>query len=155
KSRKLAYIGKGVMRAYHSSPNGSEYTKTIFLENEFIAPLAALTTGEGSPISLQALTDTELLVADYFELERLYRKHHCLEHMGRVIIQWEWVKKEVREIRLVTLSAEERYNLFLAEFPGLEHRIPWYYIASFLGITPVALSRIRGRKRTQHETEPG
>ena len=66
-----------------------------------------------------------------------------------MVIQWEWVRKEIREIRLVTLSAEERYELFLNEYPGLEHRIPWYYIASFLGITPVALSRIRRKKREE------
>ncbi|MCB1307710.1 MAG: Crp/Fnr family transcriptional regulator [Leptospiraceae bacterium] len=143
----LAFIGQGVMRAFHTSPEGNEYTKTIFQEGQFVAPLAALTTGDVSPISLQALTPMELLVADYSMLNRLYRRHHCLEHMGRSVIQWEWVKKEIREIRLVTLSAEERYDIFLKEHTGLEHRIPWYYIASHLGITPVALSRIRARKK--------
>ena len=57
---------------------------------------------------------------------------------------------EVEDLtNILTLSAEERYELFLNEYPGLEHRIPWYYIASFLGITPVALSRIRRKKREE------
>lgn len=144
---KLGFIEKGVIRAYHATEDGGEYTKTIFQEDHFVAPLASLTTGEPSPVGLQALTDVRIAVARYSDLERQNRRFHALEHFTRMVIQWEWVRKEIREIRLVTLSAEERYDLFLEEFQGLEHRIPWYCIASFLGITPVALSRIRGRKR--------
>ena len=147
KSNRLGFVCRGIMRAYHSSPEGSEYTKTIFEEGVFVAPLAALTTGGPSPISLQALEPLELLVADYTRVEELYRRHHPLAEMARRVIQMEWVKKEVREIRMVTLSAEERYDIFLEEHRGLEARIPWYHIASYLGITPVALSRIRARKR--------
>ena len=146
---KLGFICKGVMRAYHVSRDGQEYTKTIFQERDFVAPLAALTTRQPSPITLQALTPVELLLCDYQALEGLYRKHHCLEHFGRLTIQREWVKKEIREIQLVTLGASRRYELFLREHKGLEHRIPWYIIASYLGITPVALSRIRGRRKKQ------
>ena len=147
KSNRLGFVCRGIIRAYHSSPEGNEYTKTIFEEGVFVAPLAALTTGGPSPISLQALEPTELLVADYARIEELYTEHHALAEMARRVIQMEWVKKEIREIRMVTLSAEERYDIFLEEHKGLESRIPWYHIASYLGITPVALSRIRARKR--------
>ena len=149
KGTRLGLIEDGIVRAYHSTPDGGEYTKTIFQEGHFLAPLASLTTKEPSPVGIQALTVVRLRVITYSDFERLNREHHCLEHFTRMVIQWEWVRKEIREIRLVTLSAEERYELFLNEYPGLEHRIPWYYIASFLGITPVALSRIRRKKREE------
>ncbi|MNG38637.1 hypothetical protein D3C84_1264130 [compost metagenome] len=58
-----------------------------------------------------------------------------------------YVKKERREMQLLTLSAEDRYRSFLEEFGALEKKIPQYYIASYLGITPVALSRIRAKWR--------
>ena len=150
---QIGYIVQGVVRTYHALPDGSEYTKTIFQEGQFVAPLATLTTGEPSPIALQMLTAATLLVADSARIEQLYRKHHCLDHLGRLIVQQEWVAKEIREIRLVTLSAQERYELFLKEYPGLEQRIPWYYIASLLGITPVALSRIRARLKKASQSD--
>ena len=118
KSNRLGFVCDGVFRTYHSSLAGSEYTKTFFTENTFIAPLAALHTKKESPISLQALTGAKLLVCNYDELESLYSKHHLLENVARLAVEHE----------------------------GLEKRIPWYYIAAFLGITPVALSRIKAKK---------
>jgi CRP-like cAMP-binding protein len=152
KGTHLGYLITGLIRAYHLTADGNEYTKTIFMEGDFVAPLASLTTGTPSPVSLQALTPVELTTAQYVDIEKIYRKHHCLESMARKLIQHEWVKKEIREINLVTLSAEKRYDLFLEEYRGLEERIPWYHIASFLGITPVALSRIRKRKKDISES---
>ncbi|MCB1189197.1 MAG: Crp/Fnr family transcriptional regulator [Leptospiraceae bacterium] len=142
---KLGFICSGFMRAFHIADNGNEYTKTFFRVGDFVAPLGTLTNKKESPIALQTLTKVKLLSAKYDVIEQLLLKHHCLEHATRIMIQNEWVKKEIREIRLVTLSAEERYKIFLEEYKGLNEIIPWYYIASFLGITPVSLSRIRAK----------
>ena len=86
---RLGFVTEGVIRAFHSTDQGEEYTKTVFPEGHFVAPLAALTTGEASPVSLQALTPVKMLVADYRELQSLLHNHHCLEHFTRMVIQWK------------------------------------------------------------------
>jgi hypothetical protein len=76
----------------------------------------------------------------------LYNTFPALERFARKLAESYFVLKEKREIELVLLEAGERYLIFQKEFPGLENRIPQYHIASYLGITPTQLSRIRAKK---------
>lgn len=142
---EMGFVISGVIRAFYRTKDGDEYNKTFFTSGAMVAAFAGLVRDTESYINLQALEDTSLLVTDYSNFTALYDKHHSLERLGRKAIEAEWVKKEIRELRLVLCTAEERYAYFKEEHPGLEHRIAQYHIASFLGITPVALSRIRGR----------
>jgi hypothetical protein len=76
----------------------------------------------------------------------LYDKYPKIERLARILAEYFFVRKEKREIELVTLEAKERYAIFQKEHPKLEQRIPQYHIASYLGITPTQLSRIRSKK---------
>ena len=144
KSSDVAFITKGVMRAFYRTGDGVEYNKTFFIENSFAVPLAAVLQKTESHLNFQALEDCKILVADYYKIEDLFEKHRSVETLIRIILQHDWViKKEQRELRLVLNNAEERYIFFQQEYPGLENRIPQYHIASHLGITPIQLSRIR------------
>ena len=96
------------------------------------------------PLDL-ALMDSELLVIRFRDFEALFDRHACWERVGRKIAEGMFISKERRERELLMLSAEERYRLFLGRYKHLEKRIPQYQIAAYLGITPVALSRIRRR----------
>jgi CRP-like cAMP-binding protein len=77
----------------------------------------------------------------------LYDKFPDLERVGRRLAEFYFVDKEQREIEIVLLDAEKRYQIFLQQYPGLSQLIPQYHIASYLGVTPTQLSRIR-RKLT-------
>ncbi len=145
--REMGFVVSGIFRAFYRNENGIEYNKTFFLSNTFMSPFASLIFDTQNHINLQALADSEMLVADYKKLTRLYDQYTSLERFARKAIEIEWCKKEQRELRLVLNSAEERYDSFLEEHPGLENQIPQYHIASYLGITPVALSRIRAKRR--------
>ena len=143
---KVAFVCKGVLRAYYCNDKGFEYNKTFFIENSFPVSLAAVLQKTKSYLNFQVLEDCELLVANYYKLEELYNKHRCIETLVRKMLELEWViKKEQRELRLVLNNAEERYLYFQQEYPGLENRIPQYHIASHLGVTPIQLSRIRAK----------
>ncbi len=146
-AHRIGYLGSGTFRAFYLDEDGTEYNKTFFRENSFLAAFASLLTQSESYINIQALEDSVVLVAPYADILALYDRYHHFERIGRRTIEFEWVKKEMREIRLVLNSAEERYKHFQQEHPGLEQKIPQYHIASYLGITPVALSRIRARLR--------
>ncbi len=150
KTNKLAFVGKGVIRAFYRSQDGVEYNKTFFVDNSFAISYASVLQKTQSHLNFQALTDCELLVCNYYEFAGLFDKHHDIERLVRIITEMEWViKKEQREIRLVLNDAEERYKYFQKEYPGLENLIPQYHIASHLGITPIQLSRIRAKMATQ------
>ena len=134
-----------MFRAFLTTDNGTEYNKTFFGTGTFIVALTSLVSGQTNRIDIQALTPADLLVFDFQRFTRLYDQHRDLERIARRMVEFEWVKKEQREIALVLDDATTRYTAFHREHPDLENQIPQYHIASYLGITPIHLSRIRGR----------
>ncbi|QTH42550.1 Crp/Fnr family transcriptional regulator [Cohnella sp. LGH] len=122
---------------------GDEYNKSFCSAHDFIASYGSLLAGVPSRISIQALADSLLLTIRYSDFRSLYDRQLCWERLGRLLIERLYVKKELREREFLALSAEARYLKFLERYGHLETAIPQYHIASYLGITPVALSRIR------------
>ncbi len=143
---ELGFICEGTFRAFYRTEEGSEYNKTFFGKNDFIIALTSIVTSRVNLIYLQAMEDSIVLSFDYNLFSGLFDKYHSVERLVRKSIEIEWAKKETREIRLVLNNASERYKFFLEEHPGLEDKIPQYHIASYLGITPIQLSRIRAKK---------
>ena len=73
----------------------------------------------------------------------MYKKHHQLDTLGRKIAEFYFLEKEQKEIEMALLDADKRYLLMREKFPHIENEIPQYHIASYLGISPTQLSRIR------------
>ena len=142
----VCFVHEGLLRSYYLSAKGQEFNKHFFVEGSFAAPLASLVTHEPSPVSIDALEATTVLRTSYSNLLEIYEKYPALNEVGRVLVEYAWIGKERRETQLIMLNAAERYRAFLKEFPGLSQRIPQYQIASYLGITPVQLSRIRAER---------
>lgn len=140
-----AFLCEGVARAFYRDNEGVEYNKTFFVQGHFPSPLAALITQKENYINIQALTPCEVVVIDFYAFERLFEKHRCLETFLRKTIEYIWVEKELREIRMVMKDATANYLHFQNQYAGLENQIPQYHIASYLGITPIQLSRIRAK----------
>lgn len=143
---KLAFISKGVMRAFFRNNSGDEYNKTFFTPYSFVAAYSSLTTKQKNLINIQCLTDCTLLVADFDKITLLYEQNPKYEKLARILAEYKFAIKEKREIEIVTLEAKDRYEIFKSEHPGLENQISQYHIASYLGITPTQLSRIRAKK---------
>jgi CRP-like cAMP-binding protein len=142
-ARELGFLNKGVIRAYYLHSNGSEYNKHFFVPPCFIGGYASLITGRPNQIIQEALTDCEIFVADYAAFVQSYDEYPELGKVARRLAELFFVAKEQKEIEMATLDADKRYLIFQKEFPGLEQLIPQYQIASYLGITPTQLSRIR------------
>jgi CRP-like cAMP-binding protein len=146
---KLAFVYRGLFRYYYVNQKGSEFTKGFFPENNFIASYTAMVRHRPSYYTVEALEDSEILTFDYHQWKILYDHHPCWSKVLLAILEKGYSKKETRERELLIFTAEERYRSFLEEYPHLENRIKQHMIASYLGITPVALSRIRnGMKRS-------
>ena len=145
-STHIAFINSGVMRAFYRKENGEQYNKTLFTENSFVGAFSSLVTGQENQIDIDCLTDCNLLIAPYEGITQLYDQYPLIERLARILAEQFFVNKEKREIELVTLDATDRYVIFQREYPGLELIIPQYHIASYLGISPTQLSRIRAQK---------
>lgn len=145
-SSKLAFITKGVMRAFFRNKSGNEYNKTFFTPSSFVAAYSSITTQQKNLINIQCLTDCTLLVASFDKITSLYKDYPNIESLARILAEYKFAIKEKREIELVTLEAIERYEIFKKEHPNLENLINQYHIASYLGITPTQLSRIKAKK---------
>ncbi|WP_435353031.1 Crp/Fnr family transcriptional regulator [Emticicia sp. SJ17W-69] len=145
---KIGFLQSGIVRAFYRNDEGVEYNKHFFVPNSFVGGYASFITGKPNQIIQQALTNCHILVADYAKFSKLFDNHSDLERTARKLAEIFFVNKEGREIEIVLLDAETRYGIFQKQFPDLEQIIPQYHIASYLGITPTQLSRIR-RKLTK------
>jgi len=142
-AKQIGFLKKGIVRAFFLNQDGKEYTKQFFVGPSIIGAYSALLTKQANKIAQQALTDCEILVANFTDIEKLYIKFHDLERLGRKIAEFYFLEKEQKEIEMAILNADKRYLIMREQFPTIETIIPQYYIASYLGISPTQLSRIR------------
>ena len=141
--QKFAFVSSGLFRYFYCNEKGSEFTKGFFTENNFIVSYSAMAQQQPSYFTIEALEDSTLAVIDLRDWKELFNGHPCWTKLLLALLEKGYTKKEARERDLLLLNAEERYRGFLQEYPYLESRIKQHMIASYLGITPVALSRIR------------
>jgi CRP-like cAMP-binding protein len=144
-AQQLSLLLKGIGRSYYQNNEGVEYNKHFFVPIQLMGAYGSLLSGQPSQTSIQALTDCQLLVADFSSIVSLYENHPKIERLFRLLAEHLYAVKEKKEIEMAMMNAEERYFLFLKEFPELQNIIPQYQIASFLNITPTQLSRIRSK----------
>ncbi|PTT77240.1 MULTISPECIES: Crp/Fnr family transcriptional regulator [unclassified Chryseobacterium] len=142
-AKEIGFLESGILRAFYRNSKGVEYNKHFFVSPCFIGGYSSLITKTPNQINQQALTDCSLQVANYSDIEKLYDLYPEIERAGRILAELYFVQKEQREIEIVLLDADKRYEIFQKEYPHLEQFIPQYHIASYLGVTPTQLSRIR------------
>lgn len=144
-SNTIALLTEGNMRHFYTR-DGEEKTTYFYFENHFVAAYISCITGKPSQLSIQALTDCRLLTFSYPVLKELYNKSHTWERFGRLVAEYLAIGLEERMVKLLMLSPEERYReLLQSDKKKILERIPQHFIASYLGMTPVSLSRIRNR----------
>src|SRR5579859_851978 len=143
--RTLGFVVSGVIRLFFITPDGDEITRSFRTENSFVSSYSALLLGEPSRLFLQALEPTSLLVTPYSAYQALTTGHLIWQIVDRKFAQQLFIRQEQRECELLLDDAATRYKKFLVDYPGLEARVKQHHIASYLGITPVTLSRIRSQ----------
>jgi CRP-like cAMP-binding protein len=139
----IGFVISGILRLYYVDSDGNEAIKSFCAENSFVAAYSALLLGQPSRLFIQALEDTRLLMIDYSAYRSLSESQASWQQLNCKIAESLFIKKERRESALLLDDAKTRYLNFLEEYPGLNERLKQHYIASYLGMTPVTLSRIR------------
>jgi CRP-like cAMP-binding protein len=137
------FIVRGILRGFYRSYDGAEVNVAFYTENNVLPPHYFRTKKGLSNLNIQALSDVVVASFNTERFSALRYKHESLMKYGNIIVERELEYKTEREILLLTKNAEERYRSFREMYPGLETHISQYHVASYLGITPVSLSRIR------------
>lgn len=143
--RTVGFMVDGLMRFFFIDEAGNDFTKSFCARNEFVGVYGALLQNIPSHLYIQSLEDSLVLVADFGEFSGLLDSHIGWQIVGRKLVEALFIRKERRESELLLDNAATRYQKFLQEYPNLENRIKQYHIASYLGISPVSLSRIRAK----------
>lgn len=138
----LYLIQTGVLKAYYNDEDGKEYIKSFLFSGDTIASTQAL-TGNVCSFSLLCLKDTNLIKLPYHKVRQAAAKDLEIANTIIELLMSFSMKKEQREFELLCLSAEQRYKKLLKKSPNIAEYITQNDIARYLGITPVALSRIK------------
>ena len=142
---EIGFILDGDMRHYYTR-DGIEKTTYFYFEGHFVCSYLSCVTQTPSELSIEAMTNCTLLVFPYSRMKQLFEVSHKWERFGRLIAEYLAIGLEQRMVGLLMLSPEERYiQLLDGNKQKIIERIPQHYISSYLGITPVSLSRIRQR----------
>ncbi len=139
---KLYIIKNGILRSFFYK-DGEELTTYFNIEGTIATALRSYLKEVKALENLQALTEVEYYYIKKTDMNILYNKIPNWNKIGRVLMEKLYVKMEERSISLQYNNAKERYLKFLIDFPDLANRIPLHFIASYIGVTPETLSRIR------------
>jgi CRP-like cAMP-binding protein len=143
-SNEVFYLINGCIRLY-CEKNGEELSTYFFTENMFAGSYDSFLSRKPSKVAIETLEDCEVLVLTHESLESLYQVFPKMNEFTRMAIEQRFVLLHDLFISYLLNSPEERYLMLIKDRPELLQRIPQHQIASFLGITPVSLSRIRNR----------
>ena len=138
----LFFIHAGAVRVYHQTQE-QEFTLNFHFQNEFVTAFSSFVTQTPSRVNLQALDQVLVSRIHHQHLYNTYQKYHKAERIGRLFAETLYVQKTNREIDLLSLSAEQQYLNLLQKNPKLISQISVKHLASYLGIQPESLSRIR------------
>lgn len=141
-SDRIGFVQSGLLRSFFTI-NGKETTSFFQTADSIAVALASFLQMKPALENIQALESTELIVISRKDLLDLYNENWKWQQVGRIFIEQYYIKMEQRLIILQSQSAQDRYEYFLQEYPELIQSVPLYYIASFLGMSPETLSRIR------------
>lgn len=143
--RYTAFVEKGMLRTFTVDEKGNEPILQFSLEGWWIADLYSFLTEEPSIYNIEALENCELLLITKSSWDELLEKVSAFERYFRILIQNNLIATQKRLMSSLNETAEEKYKKLIENFPGCLQRVPQHMIASYLGITPETLSRIRSQ----------
>lgn len=141
--RYNAFVCQGFLRGYHVDDKGQEHIMTFSPENHWTGDRESLMNGTPSPCNIEALEDTYVLLINKENFEDLCRKIPAFKEMVNTILERSFIASQRRIHAAISFSAEEKYQHFLNSFPNIVNRVPQHMIASYLGLSPETLSRVR------------
>lgn len=139
---KILFLETGILRGY-TIVNGKDFTHHFFLKNWFATDFKSFLTKVKSSLFIETLTDVEYYEFHKKELLHLYKKHHQLESLGRIIAEKAFLLTVEKLTEIQTLDLKSRYKNLITKNKALFQKVPQKYIASYLGVSEQSLSRVK------------
>lgn len=144
-STKCYFVLAGCIRQYSCMEDGREITCNFFTEEQAVVMINSYKQKKPSEYFLSCVETSTLLVGGLDSEEGMYSKFPKLKEITRIILESNLGEAQDEHVRFISSSPEERYGMILKNRPGLINRVPQHQLASYLGITPESLSRIKKR----------
>lgn len=151
----LYFICEGLVKMYYITADGKEFVKSFISEGQISGSLSSLMDGRESTFSIVCLEPVKAEVVSYDVFQKLVEADPEMLRFGYRFFQTLALKKELREHSFLCLTPQDRYQQFMEDNAQLADRVTQADIARYLGITPVALSRIRGRLKSPQPRDQG
>lgn len=140
---EIFFIVRGLVRVVVTDEAAIDHSIHFAFENQFICDYASFIQQKPSVYSLQALEDTEVVVLPRKVVSWGYENLQEGNKLGRLIAEYYFIYQDNRIKNMIALSPKERYDSITDIFPDIHNRVPQHMIASYLGVTPVHLSRLK------------
>jgi len=141
--KHLAFVNTGCLRDYTVDHKGEEHVIQFAIRDWWISDLNSFLGGSNSTHNIDALDDSEVLLLEREARDNLLEAVPKMERFFRLLLESNYLATHRRINDSLAASAEERYLSFMKTYPALVEQVPQHHIASYLGITPQSLSRIR------------
>lgn len=145
--KTIALVEKGILRTYVVDGDGQEHITTFALEGWTLGDLSSFLTEQPSTQNIEALEDCELVLISRAAHDELLRTMPVYETYIRILVTEAYVALQKRTLNMISLSIEDRYKLFLEQYPDIAQRVPQHMIASFMGLSAETLSRARSKMK--------
>ena len=142
-ARYQFFILSGCLRSFYTDSNGVEHNIQFAVDDWWISDMASFLSQKPALLTVEALEDSEVMQIDSAGIEELYDRIPKLERFFRLLLQNAFIAQQQRILSMISKTAEERYSEFISKYPQFEQRIPQVHVASYLGITPEFLSKLR------------
>jgi CRP-like cAMP-binding protein len=139
----FCFVEKGLLRSFSVDAHANEHVVQFALEGWWISDMGSFLSGDNSIYNIEALEDAELLLLTKQAMDEMLNQISKMERYFRMLMQNNIVVLQRRILGTLSLSAEEKYKRMMLLYPDILQRSPQQYVASFLGITPETLSRVR------------
>lgn len=143
---KIYFVIDGCLRSFCTDKNGKEHTLQFAIKDWWMSDFIAIYSDESATLSVECLMDSTIIEFDAKRLTNIHSLFPDFEAFQRKNLERHVVSLQKRILNQLQLTALERYDLFLEQYPDVERYTPNYHIASYLGITQQSLSRIRVEK---------
>jgi CRP-like cAMP-binding protein len=140
-----AFVNDGALKSYTVDKDGKEHILSFAISDWWIADIYSYVSRKPAVLTIEATTDSDILMLSYEHQQELYEKVPKFERFFRILIEKALVANQERLIDNLSSTAEDRYLHFIKKYPSIPSCVPQHNIASYLGITPEFLSKIRGR----------
>jgi CRP-like cAMP-binding protein len=141
--KHYSFVVEGCFRMYGVDNNGTEHNIEFAAENDWIADIGSFHAGKPSKLFIEAIESSVILQIEQQDLYFLYKSIPKLDRIFKVIIENKFVELQNRVLQNISSTGQERYLTLLEQYPQLAMRLPNTLIASYLGLTPEFLSKIR------------